>query len=285
MADLYDDRACFLGEGPLWHPERKQLFWFDIIGKKLLSQKDGAALEWDMAEHASAAAVVDADRLLIASETCFSLFDIATGKREPYMPLEADNPVTRSNDGRVDPFGGFWIGTMGKSAEQSAGSYWRLYKGELRKLWGGVSIPNATCFTPDGSHAFLSDTALGLIWRQALDGDGWPLGEREVFLDLKKEGLNPDGAVIDTEGRFWNAQWGASRLAAYSMDGALLETIDMPTAHITCPAFGGDNLMSLFATSAQEGLSADELTAQPHAGKTFVTSPGIKGLAETAIKL
>ncbi|MFD1695866.1 SMP-30/gluconolactonase/LRE family protein [Roseibium aestuarii] len=284
-AEIFDDRACFLGEGPLWHPGRQQLFWFDIINRKLLSRKGDTALEWDMGEHASAAAIVDERRLLIASESGLSLFDADTGAREAYMPLEADNPVTRSNDSRVDPHGGFWIGTMGKSAESGAGSYWRLYKGELRQLCGGITIPNATCFLPDGSEAFFSDTALGLVWRQKLDGDGWPVAEREIYLDLKAEGLNPDGAVIDAEGLFWNAQWGASRLAAYDRDGKFVRTLDLPAAHVTCPAFGGADLTDLYCTSAQEGLSAEDLAAQPHAGKTFVLREGIRGLAETPVRL
>jgi sugar lactone lactonase YvrE len=86
MSRVYDDRVCALSEGPLWHPIRQQFFWFDIVGKRLLTRTDVGPQEWR-----------------------FSLID---GSCELVVSLEAGNPVIRSNDGRADPWGGFWIGTM-----------------------------------------------------------------------------------------------------------------------------------------------------------------------------
>ena len=134
MSIVFDDRPCALGEGPLWHPERKQLFWFDIVGKSLMAQAPDAQISWQFSEHVSAAGWVDRDTLLMASETGLWRFDLANGQKELIVPLEADNPVTRSNDGRADPWGGYWIGTMGKNAEKGAGAIYRFWKGELRQL-------------------------------------------------------------------------------------------------------------------------------------------------------
>ena len=128
-ATVYDDRPCELGEGPLWHPLRRELFWFDILGKRMLARKGDATREWRFDRHASAAGWVDETTLLIATETDLSRFDIATGRLEPIAPLEADMPATRSNDGRADPFGGFWIGTMGKRAELWYGVHLSLLQG------------------------------------------------------------------------------------------------------------------------------------------------------------
>lgn len=126
----FDNRACELGEGPIWHPLRRQFFWFDILGRRLLSRDDKAGLlEWRFDSMASAAGWIDRDRLLIATETGLDILDLGTGRLAPLMPLEADRPATRSNDGRADRQGGFWIGTMGKHAESGAGAIYRYHRG------------------------------------------------------------------------------------------------------------------------------------------------------------
>jgi sugar lactone lactonase YvrE len=90
--DVFDVRACVLGEGPLWHPERQQLFWFDILGKTLLSQRDGKPLTWAFDESVSAAGWIDFNTLLIASETGLWKFNLMTGERSLIVPLEEDQP-------------------------------------------------------------------------------------------------------------------------------------------------------------------------------------------------
>ncbi|MDE3078536.1 MAG: SMP-30/gluconolactonase/LRE family protein [Paracoccaceae bacterium] len=280
---VFDPTPCELGEGALWHPERGQLFWFDILGKKLLTREGGATRHWDFAEHVSAAGWLSRDALLIASETRLFRFDLETGTDQTVAPLEADNAATRSNDGRADPQGGFWIGTMGKKAEPGAGGIWRYFRGELRRLFGPLTIPNAISFTPEGREARFADTAEQKVWRVALDGAGWPKGEPEIFLDLAPEGLNPDGAVIDAGGIFWGAQWGAGRVAAYAPDGSFLRAIDFPSPHCSCPAFGGPEMSTLFCTTAREGLDDAALAAYPLAGQTFQAPSGTRGQTENKV--
>ena len=139
-ATLFDARTCALGEGPLWHPERGQLFWFDILGKTLLSRQGDKTLSWRFDECVSAAGWIDRDTLLVASETALWRFDLNGAERSLVVPLEADQPLTRSNDGRADPWGGFWIGTMGFNAERGAGAIYRYYKGALRQLFAEITI-------------------------------------------------------------------------------------------------------------------------------------------------
>lgn len=280
-ANVYDSRLCELGEGPLWHPERAQLFWFDIIGKRLLSRDGDSALEWRFDEHVSAGGWIDRDTLLIATETALVRFDITTGSRETICELEAENPLTRSNDGRADPQGGFWIGTMGKSAEPGAGAIYRYYRGRLERLMGGISIPNSICFDPGRQRVYYTDTPTRQIMCQQLDGEGWPVGAPDVFVDLRAEELNPDGSVIDTDGALWNAQWGASRVARYHPDGRFDKAIHIAGHHATCPAFGGDDLATLFVTTAREGLDAPN-TAQ---GCVYALASGVTGVAERRVVL
>lgn len=284
---IFDERSCILGEGVLWHPEREQLFWFDIIGKALLSRAaDGTPLQWSFYEHVSAAGWIDRDTLLVAGETGLCRFDLGSGEREPVCALEAGNPLTRSNDGRADPWGGFWIGTMGKRAEPDAGAIYRYYRGELRQLYAPITIPNAICFSPDRRHAYFSDTVKARIWRQPLAAtDGWPEDEPEVFVDCGAEGVFPDGAVVDASGRLWNAQWGASRVACYDTAGRFQHALQFPATQVSCPAFGGESLAVLFATSATENLVPEVLARQEHAGKTFAIATETRGQREHPVIL
>ena len=278
---IFDHTRCELGEGPLWHPLRNELFWFDIMGKTLYCRGTGETKSWKFKEHVSAAGWIDENTLLVASETALLQFDIETGKSEIDHPLEADNTLTRSNDGRADPWGGFWIGTMGKNAEREAGAIYRYFRGELRVLYPRITISNAICFSPDKRYAYFADTAQSKIWRQDLDEkEGWPQGDPEVFLDFTNTSINPDGAVCDSEGYLWNAQWGSARLARYSPNGVLVSEIRLPTDNITCPSFGGSKLKTLFATSALQGLSKKQIEADTHAGKTFISSADISGQQE-----
>ena len=278
---VFDDTPCTLGEGPLWHPERGQLFWFDVIGKSLLTRAGGETVRWQFDVHVSAAGWPDRDSLLIASEAALFTYDLRTGGQTRLCPLEADNPATRSNDGRADPWGGFWIGTMGKNAEPEAGAIYRYFRGELRRLHAPVTIPNAISFAPDRSCAYFADTPTGKVWRQPLaQAQGWPEGDPVLFLDLAGQGLRPDGAVVDSEGCMWNAQYGAARVVRYAPDGRPLSAVALPADNTTCPSLGGPGLSTLYVTSALQGLSAEQRAAQDKAGMTFATHSPVAGQAE-----
>ncbi|WP_170790001.1 SMP-30/gluconolactonase/LRE family protein [Ruegeria lacuscaerulensis] len=286
MSTVFDDRPCALGEGPLWHPQRKQLFWFDILGKRLMTQVDSAPVEWQFDEHVSAAGWIDTETLLIASETGLWHFNLESREKTLITALEAENSVTRSNDGRADPWGGFWIGTMGKNAERGAGAIYRFWRGELRRLVPDVTISNAICFAPDRSCAYFSDTATQQVMRWTLNSsDGWPEGDSTVFLDLRADDLNPDGAVVDAQGNIWIAQWGANRVAAHAPDGQFLQSVEFDAAHTSCPCFGGADLTTLFCTSARQGLDADILAKQPSNGMTFAAHSAGKGQPEYRVIL
>ncbi len=272
---IFDDTQCQLGEGPLWHPLRKQLFWFDILGHRLHCKDQ----QWQFDSYVSAAGWIDEDRLLVASATALSIFDLSNGKSDILTPLEADNPVTRSNDGRADPQGGFWIGTMGIKAEPDAGSIWRFHKGELRQLFADITVSNSICFPPDGKSACFADTDTQKIMRVGLDADGWPVGAPDVFIDLTDTDFRPDGAVFDVAGNLFSAQWGASRVAVYNPDGQFVESFQIPGAQSSCPAFGGDDLTTLYCTTAAVGLDG------PEDGMTYAVETTYTGQTEHRVLL
>ncbi|MBD3662850.1 SMP-30/gluconolactonase/LRE family protein [Sulfitobacter sp. TSTF-M16] len=283
---LYDHRICTLGEGPLWHPLNNTLYWFDIVEKKMFGLTDAGPREWQFDEHYSAAGWVDETTLLIASETALWRFDLTTGTRDHVIALEADKPVTRSNDGRADPWGGFWIGTMGKAAETGAGAFYRYYRGDLRQLIPTADIPNAICFAPDRSCAYYTGVELGIVMRQPLEQEnGWPDGPPTVFIDLRDEDGAPDGAVTDTDGNLWLARWGGACVSCFAPDRTHLRDISVPALQVTCPAFGGPDLRDLYVTSATEGIAAENLARHPGNGRTHVALNVAQGLPEPQVIL
>lgn len=273
-----DDRICELGEGPFWHPGRRQFLWFDILGRRLLAQ---GGEEWRFDRMASAAGRVDARRLLLATETGLALLDLETGALADHVAVEADRPETRSNDGCADRQGGFWLSTMGKRAEPGAGAIYRYYRGRVERLFGGLSIPNAISFAPDGRLAYFADTARQRVWAQPLDGEGWPEGPRRVFLDLAPEGLNPDGAAVDSEGGLWIAKWGAGAVMRYDPQGRRTHVLAVPGRHASCPAFGGEDRGDMLVTTAREGIEAPD-AAQ---GLPYLLRPGFRGVPEAEVVL
>ena len=282
MSQIFDTRACELGEGALWHPLRQQFFWFDILGCKLLSRHGDASPVWPLGKMASAAGWLNAAHLLLATEAGLAVLDLDTGQLTPHWRLPASATALRSNDGRADRHHGFWFSTMGKQAEPGVGAIYRYLRGEVRQLFDGLTIPNSICFSPDGRQAYFSDTARQIVWRQALDALGWPTGEREVFLDLVAEGLNPDGAVVDAQGGLWCAHWGAGAVMRYSSDAQRTHTFSVGGAlHVSCPAFGRRDLRGLPLTTAREGLTDPD----PAQGMTYLLDVPIQGLPEPRVIL
>lgn len=285
MMKVLDNAGCKLGEGALWHPKLKQLFWFDILNAKLYSHSSDTAYCWTFDEMVSAAGWVDEEQLIIASERALLCFNIRSGELNELVPLEADNKVTRSNDGRADPWGGFWIGTMGKKAEPAAGAIYRYFNGELRKLVSDITISNAICFAPDHSCAYYTDTPTRKVMRQPLNAkDGWPEGDAELFLDLNADELNPDGAVTDSEGNLWLACWGDSAVRAFNIQGEQIARIDCSAAHVSCPAFGGLDYSTLYVTTAQQDVPKEQIE-KTAAGQTFYAITSFQGRPEPAVQL
>jgi sugar lactone lactonase YvrE len=285
--EVFSDTRCALGEGPIWAHGR--LFWFDIEGRRLLARGAyGAEESWSFAEQASAAAILPDGFLLIAAETGLRIFDPATGQHSRIAPLEAELHATRSNDGRADRQGGFWIGTMGKTEADRAGhgALWRFHGGMLHRLRTGVTIPNAICFAPDGSRAYFADSVRAQVFAWRLDAGGWPEGEPEVFLDLSGRGVAPDGAVVDAEGALWLALWDGGKLIRVRPDGSVAAEVTLPVSRPTCPAFGPSakgRLDRLYVTSAFTDLSEESRAAEPLAGAIFVLPLGVPGLPEPVV--
>jgi sugar lactone lactonase len=282
------DRHCHLGEGCTYDPVTDTAWWFDIL-ERTLFQADlasGAVTAHALPWMASVVAFIDDQRQLLATENGLYIRDIANGRLTLHLGLEADNAANRSNDGRVHPCGALWIGTMGRKAENGAGAIYHFGSGELRRLYSGISIPNAICFSPDGATAYFTDTRKAILYRVAIDPtNALPTSDPAPLFDHRGGVGGLDGAVVDAEGLIWNARWGGSCIDAYSPEGERVRTIGVPARQPSCPVFVGRNFDRLLVTSAWEGMDEHARAADPHHGQTFILDVGAQGRAEPRIKL
>jgi sugar lactone lactonase YvrE len=287
QAELAVDCRCALGEGPQWDAATQRLYWCDILEKQLhwLSPSTKESGHYQLDHMVSLAAPLDGGGLLLIGEDRISRFEPESGHIERYCDFETDNPVTRSNDARIDRHGSLWLSTMGKHAEKGAGSLYRLHRGKLTKLRSGLTIPNAICFSENGEFAWFTDTAKGVVMRWALDSEGWPQGEPRRWADFTTTPGNPDGAVVDSEGCLWLALWGAGQVVRLNHDGKIIGRIELPVSQPSCPAFAGPDLKTLYITTAQEGFSAEQLAQEPTAGSLYVVETGNTGLIEPPLRL
>jgi len=287
-AALLIDARCSLGEGPFWHGGRQRLFWFDINEQALFAAtadgvRDG---EWHFAEIVAAAAIIDDENLAIATETGLKRFNLASGETTPIVDIERDVPANRTNDSRVHPSGGFWIGTMQKTESDAGGAVYHYRAGKLTKIIAAAKIPNATCFSPDGRIAYWTDTPTQKILKCAVDpATGLPSGDWQLFADVSGHRGYPDGAVVDSAGYLWNARWGGGCVVRHASDGSIDRIVEVPVSQVTCPAFGGKDLRRLFITTANKNLSAEQLAAEKVAGGVFFIDVDVAGQPEPLIQL
>ncbi|MFH1795409.1 MAG: SMP-30/gluconolactonase/LRE family protein [Pseudomonadota bacterium] len=277
------DIVCTLGEGPTYDAATDTIYWFDILGRRLLEKTypDGRTIVHDLPLMASALFRIDARRQLAWTETGFHVRDRATGDLVLHTPVEADNPATRSNDARAHPSGSIWAGTMGKKAERHAGAIYWFRKGEVRILFPDITIPNSICFSPDGRTGYFADTAKNILFRVACDpATGLPTGEPAVLLDHRGKPGGIDGSVCDADGVIWNARWGSSCVDAYAADGRHLRSVPAPATQSSCPAFVGRDFSRLAVTTACEGMDEEARRADPGAGMLYLLDVEVKGRPE-----
>lgn len=274
-----------LGEGPTYDPATDTAWWFNIKGRELhqLQLSTGDKTVHPLPFMASVLARIDDHRQLIATEDGLFLRETATGLLTFHAALEADKPDNRSNDGRVHQSGALWVGTMGKSAEDGAGAIYHVSGDTVTTLFPEISIPNAICFSPDGSIAYFTDSKRGLLMTVNIDpATGLPVSSPEVLIDPAGAEGDFDGAVCDANGDIINARWGAGAVDRYDPSGRHLARYLVPAQQPSCPAFIGKALDRLLITTARDGLGDKATDAD---GQTFELGIAVKGRAEPDFKL
>jgi len=281
------DARCHLGEGPAYDAASDTAWWFDILEKRLYEMPlaDSAVRLYTLPFMASVLAFVDDARQLVAADDGLYVRALGDGRLTMVVPLEAENPATRTNDGRVHPSGTLWIGTMGRKAEPGAGAIYAFRAGELTRLFAGITIPNAICFSPDGATGYFADTCSSVLNRVPLDpATGLPTGApQSLHAHSGPGGL--DGAVVDAGGRIWCAIWGGACLHAYSPEGEVIRRVAVPARQPSCPVFVGADFRRVLVTSAYEGMDEAARAADVHHGRTFLLDVGATGRPEPRVRL
>ncbi|MGE8217335.1 MAG: SMP-30/gluconolactonase/LRE family protein [Stenotrophomonas maltophilia] len=290
---LLVDARCTHGEGALWSPRRNCLFWVDISGRRLWQYRadDHASRSWDLPDRPGCLAEGDDGQLLIALAGSLQRVDIdapdGTLALQWLAEVQPEHPTTRSNDGRTDRAGNLVFGTMNEDPGREPLGRFYQYSARhgLRSLdLPGVVIPNAICFSPDGSTLYYCDSVRPEIWCCDYDAAQARCRRPRLFARLQDPTWEPDGAVIDAEGSLWNAQWRAARVVRHGRDGRVQQVVPMPVIHPTCVALGGPGLSTLMVTSSRLDHSPEALAASPHAGSVFALETGIAGLADTPFR-
>jgi sugar lactone lactonase len=278
---------CHLGEGPTFDAATDTAWWFDILERRLFQAQiaSGAVTVHALDKMASALARIDAERQLIVAEDGLYIRHLADGRMALFASLEADNPVTRSNDARTHPSGTLWLGTMGRQAEPRAGAIYALHRGRISRLFADITIPNAICFSPSGDVGYFADTATNTMYRVPLDASsGLPLGDPVPFIVHNGIG-GLDGAVVDADGLIWNARWGGGCVDVYDPTAKHLRSLRVPAIQSSCPAFVGRDLSRLLVTSAWQGMDAAKRAADPNHGYTFILEAAARGRSDPDVKL
>jgi sugar lactone lactonase YvrE len=273
------DVKAILGEGPVWVPSERALYWVDINGRKIFRFLNGATDNWETPLKVGSiwprklgGFVAGTDQGLAFTED-FKRFDI-------FVHPEEAHPDNRFNDGKTDRRGRFWAGTMDNTERHARGTLYRLGADlGLTAVDSGYRVTNGPAFSPGGRIMYESDSALQVTYAFDLDEAGNATNRRTFIQFGKGEGY-PDGMTVDADGCLWIAFWDGWCVRRYSPEGEKIAEIRMPVQRPTSCAFGGDDLRTLFVTSASRDLKGTELAEQPLAGGLFAIDVGVSGIAE-----
>ncbi len=174
---------------------------------------------------------------------------------------------------------------MGRHAEQGAGAIYALHRGRIVRLYPGITIPNAICFSPAGDIGYFADTATNVLHRVPLDpSTGLPVGEATELIRHRGSG-GLDGAIVDADGMIWNARWGDGCVDVYDPTGRHLRSLRVPARQSSCPAFVGRDFSRVLVTSAWQDMDEAQRAADPEHGRTFLLEAAARGRAEPDVKL
>lgn len=267
-----------LAEGPVWDSRTNRLVWVDILAMRihLTDVRTGVSDVIQVPLHVGAVAPRAAGGFVAALQDGFWV----VGDGLPYRiaPVAEAQPGLRFNDGKCDPAGRFWAGTMPYDRSRGAAALYRLGSdGRATLALDKVTISNGLAWSLDGRTMFYIDTPTQRIDAFSFMPTTGEITDRRPVVRIPAKLGAPDGMTIDAEGGLWVALWGGGAVHRY-LDGRLDRVIRLPVGQPTSCTFGGEDLDELYVTSAWEGLSPKQRRAQPLAGALFRVRPGVRGL-------
>lgn len=268
------------GEGPFWHDGR--LGWVDLMAGHLwLAGFDGTGLtdprSYDVGRPLGAAVPRAGGGWVLAAGAAFwSLSEDGTVTR--LTEDLADASLIRMNDGKVDPAGRLWAGTMAYDEKPGAGAFF-TYDGTVHPVLDGVTISNGLGWSPDHRLMYYIDTPTGRVDVFDYDESSGVASGRRPFVEVK--GGSPDGMSVDDEGHLWVALWGGGAVHRYDPSGHLVTTVRVPVTNVTSCCFGGPDRTTLFITTSRNARTPEQLAAEPLSGHVFQVTPGVTGPTAT----
>ena len=276
--DVLFDLHLELGEGPSWEAAAGCLSFVDILaGRVFVANPERVVDVLEVGSHVGAALPAAGGGYLVARRDGFVRLGTDGTLAPLALPLR-DHPDLRFNDGKCDPTGRAWAGTMPYQRAPGRGVLYRLVGGEATPTVTGVGLSNGLGWSPDARSMYFIDTWAARIDVFDFDAASGTLGGRRTLVDLAGAGGAPDGLCVDGEGCLWVAMWGGWEIRRYAPDGRHLGSVRLPASRPTSCCFVDDMLV---ITSASEGLDDGELAAQPHAGAVFALRPGVSGPGAT----
>ncbi|GAB2854282.1 SMP-30/gluconolactonase/LRE family protein [Pseudoduganella ginsengisoli] len=277
------DDVMLVGESPLWHNDT--LYWVDIDGFAVhsLHPASGKHRKWPMASEPSALAISSNGGLIVALRAGMMHLNTDSGALTAIAAAPYDTATTRFNDGKVDATGRFWVGTIYEPRDKPAADMYVLDKGELRLAWpANVMNSNGLAFSPDNTLLYHADTAGHKVTRYAFDAARATISDAQVVHQFSSDktapdyGGRPDGAAVDAEGNYWVALFEGGRVVKLSPSGVILQEIALPVRCPTMVTFGGDDLKTLYITTAGK-RPAEELARLPLSGKVLQVKVDVAG--------
>lgn len=276
-------QTSLLGEGPVWDAERNVICWVDILNGEIHQYNPETALHSVMQVHQmiGAIAVCSNGDFIAALQNGFAFISRSDGKIQLISDPESELPTNRFNDGKCDPAGRFWAGTMAISEEPDQGNLYVLDSDcKVSKQIEKVSISNGLAWSLDHQTFYYIDSPSLEVVAYAYDLLTGQISNKKSIIKIDREDGFPDGMTIDQEGMLWIAHWGGWQVTRWDpRSGKKVGSIKVPASRVTSCTFGGENLEDLYITSASVGITAEELAIEPLAGGLFVVkNSGFKGL-------
>jgi sugar lactone lactonase YvrE len=271
-----------LGEGVMWHPTEKVLYWVDITPGILhrFDPKTGQTKLWPMGAMIGTVVPASPEGLVVALETGIFHFTAHETLVRLYDFPEMPEMGNRFNDGKCDPSGRLWIGTMNKQVQPHAGSLYCFDGKNLIPKLADLTIPNGMAWSADKSKFYFIDTVDYEIVCFDFDNQTGIISNSKRVIEVPPEMGVPDGMTIDREDKLWIAHWGGFCVARWDPNnGKLLEIIKLDAPNVTSCTFGGDNLQTLYISTAREGLDIEQLVNFPMSGSLFFCTLKIGGTA------
>lgn len=287
--------ACLLGESPFWFPQEQALYWCDIPGRALhrWAPATAAHASWQFHTEVGACAPLASGGLLLALRCGLLRFDPATGRREWLAAPPYDVALERFNDGKTDPQGRFWVGTIWEPRDGPHAALYRFDINGLERAAEGVTVSNGLAWSPDGATMYWADTPAHTVYALDFNSARGTVSNRRAFAsfakptgaDLQGYAGRPDGAAMDAEGCYWVAMFEGGRVLRISPAGEVLRQLLLPVRCPTMPCFGGEDLKTLYITSAREKRPTEELASQPLAGHVLQLRVEVPGLPVSPARL